>query len=105
MYETQYQTLNGYMDSVAERLRVLGVKAPGSLDELCALSHMPQSSTDETADEMLANHCAAFVGLIEVLRASILIPSDVRDEGTVGVLSDILEWSEKECWMMSSAIK
>lgn len=105
MFETQYQTLNGYMDAVAERLRVLGAKAPGSLDELCALSHMPQTSTDETADEMLANHCAAFVDFIDVLRASIQILSDVRDDGTVGVLSDILEWSEKEHWMMSAATK
>ncbi|MBW4709758.1 DNA starvation/stationary phase protection protein [Roseobacter sp. YSTF-M11] len=105
MFETQYQTLNGFIDAIAERLRVLGVKAPASLDELLALSKATQDSTAQTTDEMLANHCADFQGLIDVLRNAIQVLADVRDDGTVGILSDILEWCEKEFWMMSATMK
>ncbi|MEM7750075.1 MAG: DNA starvation/stationary phase protection protein [Pseudomonadota bacterium] len=105
MFEVQYQTLNEFMDAVAERLRVLGVKAPRSLDELDILSNTSQLSTAETADDMLANHCTAFFDFIDALRNAIQVLTDVRDDGTVGVLTDILEWSEKEHWMMSAAAR
>lgn len=105
MFETQYQTLNGFTDAIAERLRVLGVKAPASLDELLALSKATQDSTAQTTDEMLANHCADFQGFIDVLRNAIQVLADVRDDGTVGILSDILEWCEKEFWIMSATMK
>lgn len=105
MFETQYQTLNGFMDAIAERLRVLDVKAPASLDELLALSNGAQTSAANTTDEMLTNHCTDFLSFITILRNAIQVLSDVQDDGTVGVLSDILEWSEKEHWMMSAATK
>jgi len=105
MFETQYQALNAFMDAVAERLRVLGVNAPASLDELLALSEGPQLSAAKTADEMLTHHCIEFLGFIDALRNAIQVLADVRDDGTVGVLTEILEWSEKQHWMMSAAAK
>jgi starvation-inducible DNA-binding protein len=105
MFETQYQTLNGFMDEVAERLRVLDVEAPASLDELLALSNATRDSTAQTTDEMLTKHCADFQRFIDVLRNAIQVLADVRDDGTVGILSDILEWSEKEHWMMLATMK
>ncbi|SLN52911.1 Dps family protein [Ruegeria meonggei] len=105
MFETQYQTLNGFIDAIAERLRVLGIKAPASLDELLALSNATQVSTAQTTDEMLTNHCADFQRFIDVLRNAIQVLDDVRDDGTVGILSDILKWCEKEHWMMSATMK
>ncbi|WP_299691940.1 DNA starvation/stationary phase protection protein [uncultured Tateyamaria sp.] len=105
MFEVQYQALNGFLDAVAERLRVLGVNAPASLDELLAGGEGPQLSAAKTANEMLANHCADFLSFIDTLRNAIQVLADVRDDGTVGVLTDILEWSEKQHWMMSAAAK
>ncbi|WP_415400942.1 Dps family protein [Tateyamaria sp. SN3-11] len=105
MFETQYQTLNGFMDTVAERLRVLDVKAPASLDELLVSCTGTQLSAAKTADEMLANHCTDFLNFIDALRNAIQVLADVRDDGTVGVMTDILEWSEKERWRMSAAAK
>ncbi|WP_299202508.1 DNA starvation/stationary phase protection protein [uncultured Tateyamaria sp.] len=105
MFETQYQALNGFLDAIAERLRVLGSKAPASLDELLVLSNPTQDAIAQTTDEMLANHCADFQRFIDVLRNAIQVLADVRDDGTVGILSDILEWSEKEHWMMSATMK
>ncbi|WP_298838785.1 DNA starvation/stationary phase protection protein [uncultured Roseobacter sp.] len=103
MFETQYQTLSGFNDAVAERLRVLGIKAPESLDELLALSNTAQDTTARTADEMLATHCAGFQSFNDALRDAIQVLADVRDDGTVAVMSNILEWSEKEHWMMSAS--
>jgi len=105
MFESQYQTLNGYMDAVAERLRVLGVKAPASFDALLGLSSVTALSPPTTADDMLAQQCTDFVNLIDDLRAALRILSDVRDDASVGVLTDILAWSEKEHWMMSAALE
>ncbi|MGC3940791.1 Dps family protein [Roseobacter sp. EG26] len=105
MFETQYQTLNGFIDAIAERLRVLGVKAPASLDELLVAGEGRQLSAAKTVDEMLANHCAEFSSFIDALRNAIQVLTDVRDDGTVGVLTDILEWCEKEHWMMSATMK
>lgn len=101
MFETQYKSLNDSMDGVAERLRVLGVKAPQSATELFVLSNGTQPVEASTADEMLLSQCSDFWSLIETLRGAIQVMASVGDEGTVGVFAEILEWSEKEHWMMS----
>lgn len=105
MFQVQHQTLLEFMDRVAERLRVLGAKAPRTASELLALSVRDPLAEAGTADEMLRNQCAEFLRLIDVLRAAIQVLTDVGDDGTVSVLTDILEWVEKEHWMMSAATK
>ena len=105
MFETQYKFLNDSMDSVAERLRVLGVKAPQSIADLLALAGDIQQGDACSADDMLVNQCTAFLEVIDTLRAAIRVMADLDDDGTVGVFTDILEWSEKEHWMMSVSQK
>lgn len=105
VFETQYRNLIETMDTVAERLRVLDVKAPESVDELLALSTGTELVRANSADEMLGNQCSEFLGLIDTLPSAIHVMTDVGDDGTVGVFTGILEWSEKEHWMMSASRK
>lgn len=105
MFEAQYKTLNAFMDTVAEQLRVLDVKAPASLDDLVSYSNAPKSDAVQTADDMVRTQITAFQDLIDTLRTAIQVLADIGDDGTVGVLTDTLAWTEKEHWMMSASTK
>lgn len=56
MFETQYNNLSVAVDELAERIRVLGVKAPGSYKEFSDLGNVKEdSSIDVDAQEMIKN--------------------------------------------------
>ena len=56
MFEEQYTELATAVDEIAERIRVMGVKAPGSYSEFSKLSEVSEdSSVDTDAMTMVAN--------------------------------------------------
>lgn len=55
MFEEQYNELAGAVDLVAERIRALGVKAPGSYHEFSKLTSVKESTGDLNANQMIAD--------------------------------------------------
>ena len=52
MFETQYTELATAVDDIAERIRSLGVRAPGSYSEFTKLTSIEEGSGEESAEEM-----------------------------------------------------
>ena len=57
MFETQYTELATAVDEIAERIRALGVKAPGSYSKYAELSSVEEAKGGETAEDMIRARC------------------------------------------------
>ena len=54
MFEVHYTELATAVDEIAERIRALGVKAPGSYSAFSDLTSIEEASGDESAEEMIS---------------------------------------------------
>lgn len=104
MFEAQYQNLWAALDEVAERIRVQGAYAPGSVADL--MSHAaPEADAAQSAQDMVAKTIAAHEAIAATLRSSAATCADAGDEVSAGLLTDRLEWHEKEIWMMRASTR
>jgi starvation-inducible DNA-binding protein len=106
-FESQYEELNNVVDDIAERIRTLGGRANGTLNEFLKqtrLKEFPGQSPD--AQEMIFNLLADHDTIIRNLRSEIRICGDnYQDEGTCGQLAGLLEKHEKMAWMLRAHIE
>ncbi|MFC2970215.1 Dps family protein [Acidimangrovimonas pyrenivorans] len=103
-FEEQYQNLWEALDEIAERIRSLGAYAPASLAELVALAGDAPAPA-QSADAMVAALIAGHEALADELRTAIATAQEAGDEPSAGLLTDRLEWHEKELWMMKASRK
>lgn len=102
MFEEQYQNLWAALDEIAERIRTQGAYAPASVADLMALA-APEADPAQSADDMVTRLIAEHEALAATLRSAIGAAGDAADEVSAGILTDRLEWHEKELWMMKAS--
>lgn len=103
-FESQYEQLDEIMDDVAERARMLGHFASGSLKDFISLARLTEEKTSfsdqKTAVSSLLNDHET---LIRVLRNDVTETSDkYKDSGTADFLTGLMEEHEKMAWMLRS---
>lgn len=104
MFEEQYQNLWAALDEIAERIRIQGAYAPASVAELMVHA-APEADPAQSADDMVAKAIAEHEAIATTLREAIATCSDAGDEVSAGMLTDRLEWHEKETWMMRASTR
>ncbi|WP_417258141.1 Dps family protein [Celeribacter sp.] len=104
LFEEQYQNLRGALDEIAERIRTQGAYAPSSVADLMALA-APEDTAAQSAEEMIAKLIAGHEALATTLRDAITASADAGDEVSAGMLTDRLDYHEKELWMMKSSTR
>lgn len=104
LFEEQYQNLWGALDEIAERIRTQGAYAPGSIADLMALAK-PEDTPAQSADEMVTKLIAGHQSLAATLRDAIAASADAGDEVSAGMLTDRLEYHEKQLWMMKASTR
>jgi starvation-inducible DNA-binding protein len=100
--EDQYEHLAKSIDEVAERIRMLGQRSPGSLKQFLDMTSLNESDGDLNGDEMLTNLLRDHESLSQQVRDRIEYVSKLRDEGTADLLIDLLRFHEKTAWMLRS---
>jgi starvation-inducible DNA-binding protein len=103
-FETQYEALDDVVDEVAERVRALGGRSLGTLEEFRASARLGEKpGTVPPARDMLAALLADHEALARTLRVDIGTVQDRhRDVGTADFLTGLLEQHEKAAWMLRS---
>lgn len=104
MFEAQYQNLWGALDEIAERIRVHGEYAPASVAGLMAHAG-PEAAPAQSADDMIDRAMSGHAAIAQTLRTAIATAADAGDEVSAGLLTDRLEWHEKEIWMMRASTR
>jgi starvation-inducible DNA-binding protein len=102
VFEAQYRDLWSALDEIAERIRIHDVKAPGTVAELMAHA-APEEAPAPSADDMVSKLIAGHEALADTLRDAIGTAAEAGDEVSAGLLTDRLEWHEKELWMMKAS--
>ena len=105
MFEQHYNDLALAVDEIAERIRVLGEKAPGSYTEFSKLSEVKDDpSIDVSADQMISNLLADHEQVVRTAKSILPLLENANDEGTNSLLGARIEYHEKTAWMLKSLI-
>lgn len=106
LFETQYTDLALAADAIAERIRALGHRAPGSYAEFSARTVVAEATVEPTrAMEMVA---ALAVDHQTVARAAAQVISEASaagDEPTAGLATTRQDVHEKAAWMLRSFLE
>jgi starvation-inducible DNA-binding protein len=104
MFETQYTELATAVDEIAERIRSLGVRAPGSYSEFAKLTSIEEGSGEESAEEMTRQLCLGHEAVARTARKAFGAADDADDEPTADLLTQRMQIHEKTAWMLRSML-
>jgi starvation-inducible DNA-binding protein len=103
-FEAQYEALDDVVDEVAERVRALGGRSLGTLEEFRTTARLGEKpGAVPPARDMISALLADHEALTRTLREDIDTVQDRhRDVGTADFLTGLLEQHEKAAWMLRS---
>jgi starvation-inducible DNA-binding protein len=104
MFEQHYTELATAVDEIAERIRALGVKAPGSYSAFGSLTSIEEASGDETAEEMIRQLVIGQETVARTAREAIKAAEAASDEPTADLLTQRMQIHEKNAWMLRSML-
>jgi starvation-inducible DNA-binding protein len=104
MFEEQYNELAIAVDDIAERIRTLGVAAPGTYKLFAELSSIQEVEGIPEAKQMveILNHSHETV--VRTCRKALKIAQNADDESSAALISDRMRIHEKTAWMLRSLI-
>jgi starvation-inducible DNA-binding protein len=105
MFEQQYTELALAVDSIAERIRALGERAPGSYAEFGKLTSIKEETGTPKAEDMIANLVTAQEAVIRTARSIMPIAAEVNDEVSSDLLTQRMQIHEKTAWMLRSLLQ
>ena len=100
MFEEHYTELATAVDDVAERIRTLGVAAPGTYQSFAQLSSIDEVEGVPPAEEMIARLTAGHEQVVKTCRSVLARAQDADDESTASLVSDRMRVHEKTAWML-----
>ena len=103
LFEAQYTDLFAANDLIAERIRALGSKAPGSFKEFSALATIKEASGNYTQKQMLAELIKDQGLMIKTLKKVTKAANEAEDEVTDSLATDRIEVQEKNRWMLEAS--
>ncbi len=105
MFEQQYTELAVAVDDIAERIRALGIAAPGSYKDFARLASVEEAQGDESADEMVRQLVIGQETVVRTAREIFPIASDANDEPSADLLTQRMQVHEKNAWMLRSMLE
>ena len=104
MFEGQYTELATAVDEIAERIRALGVPAPGGYPAYAGLTSIEEARDVPAAEEMIGQLVAGHETVARTARAVFAAAERGADEATADLLTQRLALHEKTAWMLRSLL-
>ena len=105
MFEEHYTELAIAVDDVAERIRTLGVAAPGTYKAFAELSSIKEVDGVPEAAEMVDLLTKGHEQVVRTCREVLKIAQAADDESTASLVSDRMRLHEKTAWMLRAIQK
>ena len=105
MFETQYNELALAVDSIAERIRALGVPAPGTYAEFVELSTIKEDRGHQSAERMIQLLVEGQEAVARTARSIFPVVEKASDEPTADLLTQRMQIHEKTAWMLRSLLE
>jgi starvation-inducible DNA-binding protein len=104
MFEEQYRALWTALDDIAERIRSLGHRAPGSVGAFAASGSLPDLDGPLSAEAMLRAALEGHEALAAQCRAALVRPEMAADPASADLFTQRLADHEKTAWMLRATL-
>lgn len=104
MFETQYNELWLANDEIAERIRALGIYAPGSGAQFATLSSIPEESGIPDWQGMVSQLVSGHETAARTAREAFKVADDADDQPTADLATQRMQAHEKTAWMLRSLL-
>ncbi len=105
MFEEEYTELAVAVDEIAERIRALGIVAPGSYTDFAALTVIDEAVGGERAEEMIRQLVVGQETVVRTARAAFAAADEAHGEPTADLLTQRMHIHEKNAWMLRSMLE
>lgn len=105
MFELHYTELALAVDVIAERIRALGMHAPGTYAEFVSLSSVKEVSGVPKATEMIRLLVIGHETVVRTARAAIVVAEKATDQASADLLTQRIQLHEKTAWMLRSLLE
>lgn len=105
MFETQYTELALAVDVIAERIRALGVFAPGTYHEFAKFSTIKEDKEVPKATEMIRELVKGQEAVVRTARSLFPVVEKASDEASADLLTQRIQLHEKTAWMLRSLLE
>ena len=102
LFEEHYNELAVAVDDIAERIRTLGVAAPGTYRQFAELSSITEVDGVPPATEMIQILTSSHEQVVRTCRAVLKTAQRADDESSAALISDRMRIHEKTAWMLRS---
>lgn len=100
MFEEHYTELAVAVDDIAERIRTLGVAAPGTYKSFAELSSIKEVEGVPGAADMVVTLTHGHEQVVKTCRDVLKKAQDADDESTAALVGDRMRVHEKTAWML-----
>lgn len=100
MFEEHYTELAVAVDDIAERIRTLGVAAPGTYKTFAELSSIKEVEGVPGAADMVVTLTHGHEQVVKTCRDVLKKAQDAHDESTAALVGDRMRVHEKTAWML-----
>ncbi|MCB9666883.1 MAG: DNA starvation/stationary phase protection protein [Myxococcales bacterium] len=104
MFETQYAELALAVDLIAERIRALGLPAPGTYKQFSELSSIKEQEGVPAAKDMIRRLIEGHETVARTAREVFKSAEDANDQPTCDLLTQRMQVHEKTAWMLRSLL-
>ncbi len=104
LFEDHYTSLQGAVDEIAERIRALGHKAPGSYAEFTSLTTLVEETGAPKDMEMVKQLVRGNEKVTATARSILDVADAANDQPTIDLLTRRMETHEKAAWMLRSLV-
>lgn len=100
MFEEHYTELATAVDEIAERIRTLGVAAPGTYQSFTKHATITEVEGVPMAQEMVKILTSSHEQVVSTARDVLSLAQQADDESTASLVSDRMRIHEKTAWML-----
>ena len=104
LFETQYLELFAAVDEIAERIRALGLPAPGTIKQFVALAIIKETQGVPQANEMVQLLAQDHRLIDETAYKVFAIANKADDQATMELVTARMRVHEKMAWMLTSQL-
>ena len=105
MFETHYTELALAVDVIAERIRSLGMHAPGTYGDFVRLSSIKEIPGVPKAKEMIQLLVLGHEAVVRTARSIFPVVEKAGDEASADLLTQRIQLHEKTAWMLRSMLE
>jgi starvation-inducible DNA-binding protein len=103
-FQTQYEELFASVDELAERIRSLGSKVDGTIDNFKKHSEIKNGNKDFSAEEMIKDLSNDHQIIVKKLHVAIKTAQAEGDESSADIFIQRAKAHEKNIWMLVSSL-